>query len=306
MISKRAYRLGEYRIAEDEHGLLWWETHFNFGVQRSGKCYIFGNVLILGPWSHEESGYLQLEFSELLNKLPVWEKTQYYCFASELLNVSTGQSLTSDFLERYIALRASGSNPSMNMTPAIFRLGRYQITIADDGDISWQKCEGFNRVIGGLCVIESDILFIDPQEYEFGNQNKQEFLNKLNQLPKWDKTIAWCRSFVLRPCHVEAHQTDNTGLINLHQYKMEEHFVNEKPSAPNLNQYQEPPKRLLLLSSLWLEKAWQRIHIKKGWSKYIIPMVVVGLLFGLIMIFHSEKKSHRAHGHKEHHHKFNH
>ena len=76
--------------------------HFNFGVQRSGKCFILGNILIIGHWSHEESGYLQLEFSEQLQKLPVWNKTHYYCFASELLDVSTGQSLTNDFLERYI------------------------------------------------------------------------------------------------------------------------------------------------------------------------------------------------------------
>lgn len=130
MIFKRAYRLGEYRIVEDEPGLLRWETHFNFGIQRSGKGYIFGNVLILGNWSHEESGYLQLEFSELLQKLPIWDRTHYYCFAAGLLD-------------------------------------------------------------------------------------------------------AWSRSLVLSHCHVEAHQTDNTGLINLHQYKMEEHSVNEKPSAPN-------------------------------------------------------------------------
>ena len=90
-----------------------WETHFNFGVQRSGKCYIFGNILIFGNWSHEESGYLQLEFSELLQKLPVWNRTHYYCFASELLDVSTGQSLTNDFLERHIALtRSTIQNPS--------------------------------------------------------------------------------------------------------------------------------------------------------------------------------------------------
>ena len=88
---------------------------------------------------------------------------------------------------------------------------------------------------------------------------------------------------------------------------MEEHSVNEKPSAPNLNQYQEPPKGLLLLSSLWLEKTWQRIHIKKRWFKSIIPMLVVGLLFGLIMIFHSiEKKPHWPYWNKEHRHRHNH
>jgi hypothetical protein len=75
MMNESIYRLGEYRITEYENGLLRWETHFNFGVQRSGKCYIFGDILIIGHWSNEGSGYLQLEFSELLQKLPIWNKT---------------------------------------------------------------------------------------------------------------------------------------------------------------------------------------------------------------------------------------
>jgi hypothetical protein len=133
MRHKNIYRIGEYRIAEDEHGLLRWERHCNFGMERSGKCYIFGNILVFGKWNHEESGYLQLEFSELLDKLPAWERTQYYCFASELLDVSTGQNVTSDFLERYMVLRISGFNPPMNANPGICRLGRYQIAIADKG-----------------------------------------------------------------------------------------------------------------------------------------------------------------------------
>jgi hypothetical protein len=94
---KRAYRLGEYRIIEYENGLLRWETHSHFGVQRSGKCFILGNVLIIGNWSHEEIGYLKLEFFEQLQKLPVWTKTRYYCYAFELLDVVTMQSLTNVF-----------------------------------------------------------------------------------------------------------------------------------------------------------------------------------------------------------------
>ena len=62
MIHETIYRLGEYRISEYENGLLRWETHSNFGAQRSGKCFILGNVLIMGNWSHEETGYLKLEF----------------------------------------------------------------------------------------------------------------------------------------------------------------------------------------------------------------------------------------------------
>jgi len=80
---------------------------------------------------------LQLEFSELLQKLPIWNKTLYYCFFSELLDVSTGQSLTNDFLARHLALtRSTGSKPLMNMSPGMFRLGRYQITIDNNGKVS--------------------------------------------------------------------------------------------------------------------------------------------------------------------------
>jgi hypothetical protein len=293
MINETIYRLGEYRIIEYENGLLWWERLFNFGVQHSGKCFILGDILIIGHWSHEEAGYLQLEFSEQLQKLPVWDKTRYYCFASELLDISTVQSLSNDSLERYITLTSStGSKSLMNMSPGMFRLGRYQIAVTDQGEVLWQTYEGLHRVVGGQCVIESDVLFIGPQEYDEGNQSKREFLNKLNQLPKWDKSMAWCRSVVLRTCHVEVQQTKNPDSINLHQYIMDEHSFDEKPSALNLNQYKEPSKRLLRLSSKCLETAWHCIRGGKRWLKYLIPLVLVGLLLGLVMILHSlEKKS---------------
>jgi hypothetical protein len=302
MRHENIYRLGEYLITEYENGLLRWETHFNFGVQRSGKCYIFGNILILGNWSNEESGYLQLEFSELLQKLPLWNSTHYYCFASELLDVSTGQSLMNDFLERYIALtRSTSSKPLMNMSPEMFRLGRYQITIDDNGKVSWQTYGGLNRVVGGQCVFESGIIFMDEQEYE-GDQSKREFLKKLTQLPKWDNSVAWCRSLVLRPCHVEVQQTENSDSIAYRQDTMDEYSFIGKPSAPYLNQYKEPAKRLLRLSLKWLETAWHRIRRGKRRLKYLIPLFAVGLMFGLVLLWYSvEKKSHFSHGNKYHH-----
>jgi hypothetical protein len=308
MMFKSVYRLGEYQIAEDEHGLLRWETHFNFGVQRSGKCYIFGNVLILGNWSHEESGYLQLEFSELLQKLPIWDKTHYYCFISELLDVSTGQSITNDFLENYKTLtRSTISKILMNMSPGIFRLGRYQITVADNAEVLWQTYESLNRVVSGRCVIETDLLLIGPQEYDEGNQSKREFLNNLNQLPKWDKTMTWCRSSVLRTCSVEAQQTENPGPARLHQYIMDEYSFDEKPSPlyfdqSHFNQYKEPSKRLLPFNFKWLETVRRWIYGGRRWLKYLIPLLLVGLLLGLLMIGYSvEKKSLFHHGGKQHH-----
>ena len=193
MMYKAIYSLGEYRITVYENGSLWWQTHSHFVVQRSGKCFILGDILIIGHWSHEESGYLKLEFFEQLQKLPVWNKTRYYCFAFELLDVSTGQSLTNDLLERFITPTSStGLKFLMNMSPGMFRLGRYQITIADNGGVAWQTYEGLYRIVGGRCIIESNVLFIGPQEYDEGNQSKREFLNKLKQLPKWDKTKWSC------------------------------------------------------------------------------------------------------------------
>lgn len=303
MRHENIYRLGEYRIIEYENGLLQWEKLFNFGVQRSGKCFKLSDILIIGHWGHEEVGYLQLEFFEQLEKLPAWNKTRYYCFAFELLDISTGQSLTNDFLEHYIApTRSTGSKPLMNMSPGIFRLGRYQITVNDNGELSWQTSGGLNRVVGGQCVFESDILFMDEQEYE-GDQSKREFLKKLNQLPKWDNSVAWCRSLVLRTCQ-HRQQSDNSDSIAHRQNTMDEYSFDEKPSAPYLNQYKEPNERLLLSGFNWLEKVWHRIRGGKKWLKYLIPLFVVGLMLGLVLLWYSvEKKSHFSHGNKYHHNK---
>ena len=108
--------------------------------------------------------------------------------------------------------------------------------------------------------------------------------------------MAWCHSLVLRTCQRQK-QTENPG-----RYTMDEHSFDEKPSTLYLNQNKEPPKRLLLLGFKWLEKAWHRIRGGKGWLKYLIPLIMVGLMLGLVMILHSvEKKSHLPHRDKDHH-----
>ena len=80
MRNETIYRLDEYRIIEYENGLLRWEKLFNFGVQRSGKCFILGDILIIGHWSHEEVGYLQLEFFEQLAKIACLEQDSLLLF----------------------------------------------------------------------------------------------------------------------------------------------------------------------------------------------------------------------------------
>jgi hypothetical protein len=78
---KLSYRLGQYKIIENENGNLWWECYAHFATTNNGKCFVAGNILFLEPYSKiSEPGYLLLEYNELLNKLPQWEKTKYYCF----------------------------------------------------------------------------------------------------------------------------------------------------------------------------------------------------------------------------------
>jgi len=301
---KAIYRLGEYRITEYENGLFQWETNIHFGVQRSGRCFILGNILIIGHWNREEIGYLKLEFFEQLQKLPAWNKTRYYCFASELLDVATGQSLTNDFLEKsLIGINSTALKSVLTLNPGMFRLGIYQITVTDNDEVLWQTYEGLFRIVGGRCVIESDVLFIGSKEYDEEDQNRRGFLNKLNQLPKWDKTMAWCRSMVLRDC-LHQQQEEKTAASTQSYDKREVHVFDEKAATTFSTRLEEKPKRLSLSCFKCKERVWDRILGLKGWLKYLIPLLVVGFLLGLIMILYSiERESHESHWKEEHHHK---
>ena len=197
MPKKLLYRLGEYRITDYENGRLSWERHVDFGVQRSGDGYLLGDVLILGPGSHEENGFLIGEFLDQLKKMPVWNKTRYYCHASELLEVATGRGLTEDFLNRVSSLE---KRPLTGLKPGMFRLGRYRIIVTAGNEVLWQTSGGVNRVAGGPGRIESGLLILGPQEVDEEGPKKRDFLDKLNQLPQWEGTQVWCQESVLQEC----------------------------------------------------------------------------------------------------------
>ena len=297
------YRLGEYQITEYENGLFQWTTNVHFGVQRSGRCFILGNVLIIGHWNHEEIGYFKLEFFEQLQKMPAWNKTRYYCFASELLDVATGKSLTNDFLEKsLIGIHSDDLKSVLTLNPGTFRIGRYQITVTDNLEVLWQTYEGLFRIVGGRCVIESDVLFIGSKEYDEEEQHKREFLKKLNQLPKWDKTMAWCRSMVLRECLHQ--QKEEKTAFSIQSYKKQEDYVfDTKPSTTFSTRQEEKPKRVSVSYYKCKEKIWDCILGLRGRLKYLIPLLVVGFLLGLIILYSMEKELHESHWNKEHHHK---
>ena len=295
------YRLDKYVIADYGTGQFWWESHVALGEQRGGKCFVCGDVLIIGEWSHEENGYLVDKFFEQLEKLPLWDKTRYYCLISDLLDVDTGQNLTNILLEKRLSplsTKSAGLKPADRLKPGEFRLGPYRITVAGN-DIFWRACGELNRTVGGKCVIRSDILFIGGQTEDKEACSKQEFIKELHLLPPWDRTIAWSRGQVLRVCRQEK-QKERPGIRDT----WSDRTTNKKQAAQYLAHHKEASKKLLMSVLLRLKIAWHRAFAGKVWIRYIVPLVAAALLLVLAMTLYPLKRMfHWAHWRKEHHHK---
>lgn len=206
MIPKNVYRLNEYLISEFADGRLWWDAHTGFGMQTGGPCFIYGNILLMGARRNVENGFLKHEFLEKLIRLPLWNRTWYYLFASALMDVATGRNLSEDRLQQLVSLPCdAGARAGTILTDKleIFRLGQYQLSIMPDGDISWKSYGGMNQMVSGPVLIESDILFLGPRNVDDSQQNKREFLHTLRAFPKWDRTPFWCRSLILKPVLID-------------------------------------------------------------------------------------------------------
>jgi len=91
MTEDRFYRLGRYKIIEKHNGALYWESYGGFSSVKGGKCFLEGDILFLEAGETREHGYLLLEFKEYLNKLPRWEKTEYYCPSYTMYSCKTGR-----------------------------------------------------------------------------------------------------------------------------------------------------------------------------------------------------------------------
>jgi hypothetical protein len=75
----RSYRLANYEIIEEGADIIWWKAHGGFANAKSGRCFVEGNVLFIGPSEREEDGFLINEFLEYLDRFPRWGRTKYYC-----------------------------------------------------------------------------------------------------------------------------------------------------------------------------------------------------------------------------------
>ena len=216
MIEKSAYRFGEYQITEYDDGVLRWAAHDGFGEQRSGRCFIVGDILAIGQFIREEIGYLKGEFLDRLEELPIWNRTEYCCFAFELLDVFLWEKPEPGLGECQI-LSNWGDNrsrwqPLRDEALGTFRLGKYKVTVGSNRQISWQALEGRDRVVGGQCIIQSGILFhFGPKECETGGQSGREFFGKPNKIAPWNRTRIWSHSSALRPCQ----SPPQTGQFNV-------------------------------------------------------------------------------------------
>jgi len=278
LINENKYRLGELIIIEHSGVLLTWVTHIALGDQRSGKCFIIGNILVIGPWDHEEAGYLKLEFHEHLMKLPAWNKTRYYCFASGLWKVGTKQSLTSYLIEQLsidiIDMRA------VNITlPSTFRLGRYKITVGENSIISWQTLRELNRTIGGTCFTESGILFIGPKENELDEgQSRKIFFNGLKLLPQWDKTFAWGHYRSLKICKEPKPRKSYPAIWKPECVKT--CITKNMPFFQSQQLRKERISEFKVSGSEWLKIVWYRVVEWKVWGR-LTPLIIAGIFFGL-------------------------
>ena len=315
------YKLNEYRIKLDENGLLWWETHYGFGVQRCGMCFIYFDILIIGPCSQEKIGYLKGEFLDRLDKLLPWNKTKHYCFASELLDVISGRSLDQNFMDcmySSLSIGSDGAGPILDGEPGAFRLGNYQITVTPNGEITWQTHGGMNRVIAGQCTSQSGVLFIGPEEQEKERASKEDFFKRLNMLPLWDRTKIWSRGLALRPCHPFQQEAKPPAARHKDVGVWESDHANEKHPLMYKQQLRSEVRNSfrhrfksckfswsrspLHLAFRFVKQSWHLLRKVTFWSISLILLVIAGLLAGLTWTLHSVKERlRRIHFSKKYH-----
>jgi len=208
-----AYRLGEYKIIEYQHGDLWWETHIGLGSSKSGKCFINGDILFIKPSDSMGPGFLKGEFLDHLKKLPEWEKTKYYCASYKIHECKSGRSKPLfgrlDGWSQHEAILNDGS--TQRQTPEIrrksvkvdttehisYKLDRYKITEMNNGQLFWKSPSGLGTLKKGRCHIKGSILFLEPGETEQSSLLKREFMQQLIRLPDWEKTKYFCPSYTI-------------------------------------------------------------------------------------------------------------
>lgn len=210
------YRLGEYKIIEDDNGALWWEAHAGIGAVVGGKCFVRGEILFIGPRESEEPGFLAYEFLNQIERFPKWDKTKHYCLIYTIYECKSGRRLTEKEIaawSRSQSQRTGGSG--LSRTPfgkadqeqgsastkdISYRLGRYEIVQKPSGQAWYKTPSGQAGLRVGKSIIAGDILFIGAVETEEPGNLRNQFLERLDQLPEWKTTPYYSLSYALYDC----------------------------------------------------------------------------------------------------------
>ncbi len=302
LIKESKYRLNEFIIIEHGGVLLTWVMHIPLGAQRGGNAYIIGNILVLEHWDHEEAGYLKLEFHEQLLKLPAWNKTKYYCFASNLRKVDIGRSLTGGILKQ-LAIKKNERITDSIARSGNFRLGRYKITVNEERLITWKIYGEPGRILCGKCFSESGILFLEPKEGELDEgQSKKSFFAHLKLLPQWDKTFAWGHYGSLMNCKALDPRKSYAATWKFEHAKS---FLSNTVSFLRYQKFKEERISEFRLSGFKLLKTvWNRIDEWKVWDR-LMPLIIGSIFLGLrVVIFVAEKVLYLSNRIIQHFHKY--
>ena len=210
------YRLDEHKIIEDDNGTLWWEAHAGLGALISGKCFIRGDILFIGPTESEEPGFLAYEFLNQIGRFPKWGKTKHYCLNYTIYECRSGRKLTEEEIAAWsrsrtqlieetdfsrTPFRKGNQEQGLDSTEdASFRLGRYEIIQKPTGQVWWKTPSGHTGLREGKSIIVGDILFIGAAETEEPGHLRRRFLERLDQLPKWGTTQYYSPSYALYDC----------------------------------------------------------------------------------------------------------
>ena len=221
------YKLGEYKIIEDDNGALWWEAHAGLGALIGGKCFTRGEILFIGPRESEESGFLANEFLNQLDRFPKWERTKFYCLNYEVRYCKSGRKLTEEEIAAWSRSQSQWTEEtglsgiplgkgdqvqgSASTEDVSYRLGRYEIIRKPNGQVWWKIPSGRTGLRVGKGIITGDILFIGAVEAEEPGNLQSQFLKRLDQLPEWKTTPYYSLSYALYVCGTGESLTQGKG-----------------------------------------------------------------------------------------------
>lgn len=204
------YRLGEHKIVET-NGAFCWEAHAGVGALKSGKCFIRGDILLIGPSEGEEPGYLKREFLEGLQKIPQWDHTRYYCSDYSIYDCRSGRKLKGKEISEWTGNRSQATErtdpweatPTEGPEPApeiSYKLGQHEIIKKTNGQVWWKTYSGSGSLREGRCLVAGEILFLGSGETEEPGNLKHAFLKRLDWLPEWKTTRFYCPNGVICDC----------------------------------------------------------------------------------------------------------